>query len=114
MAKRLNQREVLMVKSLFVDTTLTDTEIATRFGVDRSTIGKIRNGRTHKDIKYPGFVPSMRNRARANLNDHLEEIIKLKDEDGWSFQSIGNKFKYSASSIQKYYQKGIENGLGQT
>ena len=106
--RRLKAEEVKRVKSLIVDTDLTDTEIAQRFGVDRSAIGKIRQGRSHRDVYYPGFTPGMRNRKRPDLKLHLKEIVDLRNEE-WSYRAIGDKFGgYSASTIVSYYKKGLE------
>lgn len=104
--RQLSSKDVVEIKTIIRDTSLSDVEIAKKFNVSKSTINHIRLGKTWKNIEIDNFYVKKRKVAKIKRktlyhklteNDAVEIKQLLKDKV--SPKEISKKFKVSRSTI---------------
>lgn len=106
--KQLSVDDVIQIKNLFKNTSITDVEIARLFNVSRGTINHIRLGNTWINVQVPGFTPSKRRVSSKKptkepyhkLSESEVLIIKkILEDKSLTVKELATKFKVSITTI---------------
>lgn len=97
----LTEKDVCEIKRAFVEYRLSNTELATKYGVAKGTISKIRSKQTWKDVMpelvFPPGSPDESNKKKLCGEDI--PMIREFYANGLSLAEIGRKFNVHSGTI---------------
>ncbi|WP_154990402.1 GIY-YIG nuclease family protein [Priestia megaterium] len=102
----LTVEDVIEIKKLIAMEDLTLTEIATMYNVDKTTISRISQEKTYKDVIVEGFSPQKRN-SNGNKNGMskltMEQVIEIKNmiKEGKKNSEISKVFNVQPNTISR-------------